>query len=189
MTTAVLDVGTSSRRLRSITTALQWAAAIAVLMVAVGLAVARLELHVTVSSVLTGSMRPTFAPGDAVITKPVPVTHIRPGMVILATPRGETVVYAHRVTAVRHRGGSVVVQTKGDADAAPDRWQDVLTEAGTVPRVVGSIPRLGYVIQALHGHPTQRNVGPVAAAGLLVTLLACALILCTGPARHTTVAE
>src|SRR4051812_19598751 len=85
---------------------LQWAVALVALSLCVGLAVAKFALHMSAASVLTGSMRPAFKPGDAVITKPVAVSEIRPGMVILAAPQGEHTAYAHRVTAVQHRSGS-----------------------------------------------------------------------------------
>ena len=161
-------------------TIVQWAIALVILGAAIGLGVARFGMHVSTTAVLTGSMRPTFGPGDAVITRPIAAGDVRPGMVILATPRGEPAAYAHRVTAVQHNGGAIVVRTRGDANPAADDWQDLFAPTSTVPQVVGSVPKLGYLIEAAHGRTAQRNVGPVAVAGLLVTLLASALVLVAG---------
>ena len=160
---------------------MQWALALGVVAIAVVVAFARFGLHMTTSSVLTGSMRPTFAPGDAVITRPIAVTSVRPGMVILATPAGQTTPFAHRVVAIKQVDGHVLVQTQGDANGAPDNWQDVYAPTATVAKVVGTVPKLGYLLEVVHGRTTQRNVVPVGAAGIVLTLAACAFILFAQP--------
>lgn len=164
--------------------AVQWALAVAVLAAAVVLGFARFGLHMTASSVLTGSMRPSFAPGDAVITRPVPVTDVHPGTVILATPAGGTTPFAHRVVAVEHEGGSVLVRTQGDANPGPDDWEDVYTPTAQVSEVVGTVPKLGFLLEALRGHTTQRGVLPVGIAGTLLTFVACAFVLLAGTPRR-----
>lgn len=160
-------------------------------MIVLGFAVtvgfARFDLHMTMSSVLTGSMRPAFAPGDAVITKPIPITSVHPGMVILATPQGRTTPYAHRVIAVKHANGRILVQTQGDANPGPDDWRDVYAPTSQVSEVVGTVPKLGFVLEAIRGHTTQRGVVPVGVAGTLLTFVACAFVLFAG-ARQPTVA-
>lgn len=160
--------------------ALQWMFATILVASAIVLAFARFGLHMTASSVLTGSMRPAFAPGDAVITRPIPVTSIRPGMVILATPHAGTTPYAHRIITVKHHDSRVLVQTQGDANPSPDGWEDVYTSTSTVSEVVASVPKLGYLLEAVHGRTTQRNVLPVAVAGLVLTFAACAFVLFAG---------
>lgn len=163
--------------------ALQWALAAFVFGFAVVLAFTRFDLHVTASSVLTGSMRPAFAPGDAVITRPIPITAVRPGMVILATPEGGSTPYAHRVIAVKHENGQVFVRTQGDANPSPDAWLDVYAPTSQVAAVIGSVPKLGYLLEAVRGHTTQRGVVPVAVAGLVLTFVACAFVLLAGRPR------
>lgn len=182
MTVMAAQLPLARPRRKRVATAVQWTLAFALLAAAGLLGIARFALHVDASPVLTGSMRPTFAPGDAVITRPVAVDRLRPGMVIEAVPPGESAPYAHRVISVRRQAGTVVVRTRGDANSAPDPWRDTFSQS-TVPHVVGSAPKLGYVIEAVRGHTTQRAAVPVALAGLLVTALACALILSTCPGR------
>jgi len=154
-----------------------------VLGVAVVIAFARFDLHMTMSSVLTGSMRPAFAPGDAVVTRPIPVTSVRPGVVILATPQGGTTPFAHRVIAVKRAPGRILIQTQGDANPGPDNWQDVYAPTTRVSEVVGTVPKLGFVLQAVNGHTTQRSVFPVAVAGICLTLATCAFVLFAGAGR------
>jgi signal peptidase len=169
--------------------ALQWTLAGLVIGIAVALAFARFGLHMTASSVLTGSMRPSFAPGDAVITRPTAVTSVHPGMVILATPQGSTTPYAHRVIAVKRDGGQVLVQTQGDANQGPDAWRDVYAPTARVSVVVSSVPKLGFVLETLHGRTTQRGVVPVGIAGGLLTFVMCAFILLAGTTRKRVSAE
>lgn len=160
--------------------ALQWLFAMILIAIAIALAFARFGLHMTASTVLTGSMRPAFAPGDAVITRPIPVTSVRPGMVILATPHVGTTPYAHRIIAVKHEDSQILVQTQGDANPTPDNWEDVYTSTSTVSEVVATVPKFGYVLEAVHGRTTQRHVLPVAVAGLILTFAACAFVLFAG---------
>lgn len=162
-------------------TAVQWALALMLLAIAAGLGFVRFGLHMTASSVLTGSMRPAFAPGDAVIARPISIADVHPGMVILATPEGQATPFAHRVLAVKHVGGRILVLTQGDANPAPDNWRDVYGPTATVSEVVGSVPKLGFVLEAVHGRTTQRAVVPVGVAGGLLTLVASAFVLFAPP--------
>jgi signal peptidase len=58
-------------------------------------------------------------------------------------------VVSHRVVAVQHdAGGSVTIQTKGDANNAVDPWKATL-QGDTVYQVRAVIPDLGRVIEAL----------------------------------------
>lgn len=165
--------------------ALQWMFAMILIACAVALSFARFGLHMSASSVLTGSMRPAFSPGDAVITRPIPVTSVHPGMVILATPHAGTTPFAHRIIAVKHHDSRILVQTQGDANPSPDDWEDVYTSTSTVSEVVATVPKFGYVLEAVHGRTTQRNVLPVAVAGLVLTFAACAFVLFAGTSSRT----
>src|SRR5438045_3766674 len=57
-------------------------------------------------TVLSGSMRPAFAPGDVVIVTPEPIRDVRAGQVITyAIPVGDHHVETHRVVHVVRGGG------------------------------------------------------------------------------------
>jgi signal peptidase len=157
-----------------------WLLAVAALAVPLTLGVGRFVLHMNVAAVLTGSMRPTFSPGDATVTQAVPSTDIRPGMVVLAVPPGQSTPYAHRVITVHRHGGTVTVQTRGDANAAPDAWTDTFRRGTTAQRVVGVVPKLGYL---LAGFQQTRNSSalPFLVAGLLLTAVATSFVLYAGP--------
>jgi len=184
MSAITASTGLSVRRTVRVSIDPQWIFALLVLGCAIALGFARFELHMTASSVLTGSMRPSFAPGDAVITRPVPITSVHPGMIILATPNGGTTPYAHRIIAVRHEAGQVLVQTQGDANPGPDAWEDVYAPTSHVAQVVASVPKLGYLLEAIHGRSTQRTVLPVGVAGTVLTFALCAFILFSGHPRR-----
>lgn len=99
-------------------------------------------LNIGYSPVLTGSMRPSFAPGDLLITAPKAVADLQAGQVAVFTPPGETTPYAHRITAIAGTPEHPVLTTKGDANPAADKWRARLNQA-QVPVVVATVPHVG----------------------------------------------
>ncbi len=114
------------------------------------LAATVVTLHLNIRPVLTGSMQPTYGPGALVVTEPVPVADLRPGMIILFTPPGEHAEFAHRIVTVTGSRTAPVITTKGDANRYPDPWHAQLTSA-TVPRVVATVPWVGRLMVGLRG--------------------------------------
>ena len=101
------------------------------------------------ATVLSGSMRPTFSPGDMVLTVPEPLSAVRAGQVIsYRVPTGIHQVETHRVVRVLRGGAHPIVQTQGDANNWPDPWTAKL-EGATAWRMVAVIPRLGYLVNGL----------------------------------------
>lgn len=97
-------------------------------------------------TVLSGSMKPAFSPGDMVIVTPEPVRDVRVGQVIsYRIPVGDHHVQSHRVIKVFHQHGAVVVQTKGDANNAPDPWKAKL-HGTTAWRVRAVLPKIGWAV-------------------------------------------
>lgn len=131
------------RRLPAFAAQAAFAAAVAVL---VGLGLLPRTGWYRPVTVLSGSMRPAFSPGDMVIVTPEPVRDLRVGQVIsYRIPVGDHHVQSHRVIAVIRRGGQVSVRTKGDANNGPDPWTATL-QGATVWRVSGVLPKLGWAI-------------------------------------------
>jgi signal peptidase len=98
------------------------------------------------ATVLSGSMRPAFAPGDLLVLRPEPISAIRVGQVITyAIPIADHHVESHRVVWVSHRGRYTVVRTKGDANTARDPWTAVL-HGGRAWREVGIVPYAGRAV-------------------------------------------
>jgi signal peptidase len=97
-------------------------------------------------TVLSGSMRPTFAPGDMVVLMPEPARDIRVGQLIsYRIPVGDHHVQTHRVIAIVHGGAHPSVRTKGDANASADPWIARLNGT-TAWRVRAVVPKLGWVV-------------------------------------------
>ncbi len=129
----------------------------------------RLGLYRPVT-VLSGSMRPTFAPGDMVIVTPEPVSAVRVGQVIsYRVPEGVHQVETHRIVKILQRGAHPVVQTQGDANNWPDPWTAKL-EGNTAWRLRAVIPHLGYVVNWLRGR-SLRTAAIVVAPALLALLM------------------
>jgi len=114
-----------------------------------GLAVGpELGLYRTVT-VLSGSMRPTFDPGDVIVVTPEPARDLRLGQVITyQIPVGARQVESHRVVRILQHGETPIVQTRGDANSGLDPWEAEL-HGGTLWRFRFRIPMLGYPILAL----------------------------------------
>jgi signal peptidase len=138
-----------------------------VLLLAIGV-LPRLGLYQPVT-VLSGSMRPTFSPGDMVIEVPEPVSSVRVGQVIsYQVPTGIHQVETHRIVRILQGGAHPVIQTQGDANNWPDPWTAKL-EGNTAWRMATIIPRLGYVVNWLRG-PAVRLAAIIVAPALLALL-------------------
>lgn len=95
-------------------------------------------------TVLSGSMRPTFSPGDMIVVSPEPMSSLRVGDVITySTPTAGNPVETHRVVSIQSTGGDPIVQTKGDANNTADPWHAQLHGA-TVWRYRFHLPAFGY---------------------------------------------
>lgn len=115
--------------------------------------------------VATGSMVPTFSPGDLIYDRRVSLSqaeHLRRGQVIsfvdpARSPGAPATVLTHRIYSVGTEAGpggilEVAYRTKGDANHAPDA---LLVPATSVLGVYqGRVPLAGYVLNALHQQVT-----------------------------------
>jgi signal peptidase I len=130
----------------------------------------RLGLYRPVT-VLSGSMRPTFSPGDTVIVTPEPVSAVRVGQVIsYQVPTGVHQVETHRIVKILQGGAHPLIQTQGDANNWPDPWTAKL-EGNTAWRMRAVIPHLGYVVNWLRSSTLQRAAIYFAPAMLALLLL------------------
>src|SRR5512133_4205191 len=119
-------------------------------------------------TVLSGSMKPRFGPGDLVVVTPEPTRDIRVGQVIsLHIPVGDHHVQTHRVVAVLRGGDNPIVRTKGDANNARDPWVSKL-QGTTAWRVRLVVPKAGLAIAWLRS-PIVRTIS-IFAAPLLLAL-------------------
>jgi signal peptidase I len=130
--------------------------------------------HIGFQPVLSGSMRPTFSPGSVVVTRPISTKAIRLGDVLLITPPGETSPFAHRVTSVNGPASTPVITTKGDANPAADPWKERIVNP-QVPKVIGSVPSIGRLIVAMHGHGSRLIL--IAVGGLIFCIVGTRSIL------------
>jgi signal peptidase I len=156
-----LDVGHAPRARRVRTTLLaagKWGQlALVALALALFVTIAllpRLGLYRPVT-VLSGSMRPTFSPGDMVIATPEPISAVRVGQVIsYKAPAGIHQVETHRIVRILQGGAHPVVQTRGDANNANDPWTAQL-EGDTAWQQRAVVPKLGYLVNAFRSQAVQ----------------------------------
>jgi signal peptidase I len=125
-------------------------------------------------TIVTGSMRPAYSPGDLIIVSPQRASAVRPGEVItFAHPRRRGRTLTHRVVNVQSglpvAPGWLAITTKGDANTAPERWS--IRADGNVGRVRAHLPRVGEIAA-----PLGAGVPRGAAIGAL-TLLTASLAL------------
>ncbi len=144
--------GTSTRK-RALAALSRWTVRLVMLLAVVvfaGLAVGPHVLGYRTMTMLTGSMSPDIDPGDVIVVAPLPISEVEAGMVIsYHIPIDDHRLVSHRVLSVETGpDGAVTVQTKGDANDAPDPWRATL-QGDTAWQVSAVIPELGNLIQAL----------------------------------------
>lgn len=123
-------------------------------------------------TMLTGSMAPLINPGDVVVTMPVPASEIKVGDIITYhIPVEDQRVETHRVTDLStNTDGSIIVQTKGDANDGVDPWLATIS-APTVDRHVATVPHVGQAIRALRQPVIMNTLMYGVPAVLVVTML------------------
>ncbi len=100
-----------------------------------------------VFDVATGSMEPSYAPGDLLIVKTIPTEEIRIGDAItFKTSVGEDVFLTHRVIGITE-DTPVGFITKGDNNNAADNF--VVYGDAVVGKVVADVKKMGIALRFL----------------------------------------
>lgn len=132
------------RLLKLLWTWLQAAGAVVVLLTICWL-VAQTCFGLRILTVQTGSMRPTFAPGDALIMRRADIGVLRPGMIVsYQSARNPNELVTHRLVRIISEKQSF--QTKGDALATADPAVRGSLLSG---RVVAVLPGMGKILNWL----------------------------------------
>ncbi len=92
-------------------------------------------------SVRGHSMEPTFSPGALLIARSTPPATVQAGDIIVFSGLAGEPNIVHRVVALRS-GSTPVATTMGDNNPVTDPYPVVLR--GAVPRIVWSVPRVGW---------------------------------------------
>jgi signal peptidase len=134
-----------------------------------------------VTPVLSGSMRPGFSVGGAVISQRVAVDSLAVRDVIIFNyPLKPSEQIVHRIVRIsKNSSGQLLFNTQGDANNVRDPW--TLTIKGAyIYRVRWSIPLLGYVANNYQNHHGDYLLG----AGIILILIAVTTVLETRPERR-----
>lgn len=172
---------TSSRRspIRLMLTVVSWVLIGALLALVIGASVLPRILGAVPLAVLSGSMEPTFAAGDLVISKPVDPAQITVGDIVTFQPEANNpALVTHRVVskAVGESGTSGFT-TRGDANRVDD---EPISGAQVRGKVLYTMPLLGYVVNALS--PQLRTILLQGAGALL---LVWAVVSIIRPTKNT----
>jgi translin len=143
----------------------------------VGIGVATLAFHLSIRPVLSPSMEPTYGPGWAIITRPVPTSSLKVGDIIVFTPPGESVEFAHRIVSITGPADHPVVMTKGDNNPTDDAWHARLDSA-TTAEVIAEVPVVGRVLNALGDGITRAAI--IGAVGLIICVAGMVWIIRSG---------
>ena len=127
-----------------------------------------------VTPVLSGSMRPGFSVGGAVISQRVPVDslHLR-DVIIFSDPFKPSEQIVHRIVKItKGPGGKLLFNTQGDANSVRDPWT-LQIKGDYIYKVRWSVPLLGYVANNYQNHRGDYLLG----AGIVLILIALVTIL------------
>lgn len=117
--------------------------------------------------VTSGSMAPTIATGDAVVTVDAPPEAIGVGDVIAFHGYGRERLTTHRVISRHEVDGRLHFRTQGDANATPDA--NLAPAEGVAGRVAMTLPAAGRPLLALTS-PTARMLLLVLPAVVIAAL-------------------
>lgn len=116
-------------------------------------------------TVLTGSMVPTFSPGDMIAVKAATANEIQVGDIVTFQPEsGDPLLITHRVIGKQLGGTSsgTLFTTQGDANGAAD---EPIVAAQIKGKVMYHVPYIGYAALAMGEH---RQIVVVAVATALL---------------------
>lgn len=103
--------------------------------------------HLKILSVQTGSMRPSFSPGDALLLQRIQPSQLQHGTIVsYRSSRSPNELVTHRLVRV----GQGSFQTKGDALTIPD---PVVRDSLLVGRVTAVLPGMGRLLNWLRSWP------------------------------------
>lgn len=115
------------------------------------------------------SMEPTIPVGSLAFERQVEIADLAPGQVVTFVLPNRVVV-THRITRIGDANGEVLIETQGDANAAPDPAMH--PAAGVTGLVVGHLPIAGYLLAFL-----AVPVGMLSAISFLGSILVLAWLL------------
>ncbi len=131
-----------------------------------------------------GSMEPTIPLGSLIVTERVTPSVLQVGNVVSLEVGARHEVFTHRITRLVTHDGDPWIQTKGDANAAPD--PSIVAASAVTGRVSLIIPGLGYVVRMLS---TISGVTFLVTLGLLTLLGAWLLEILEDDQRASRVAR
>jgi signal peptidase len=158
-----------------IASGLRNAVLILVVLMAAGVVAAVASGSYQVRPVLTGSMRPGLPVGGVVVTERVPVSSLGVrDVIVFHRPDNASELVVHRIIALRHVAGGLVIRTQGDNNPVRDPWR-VRLQGADAYRAQFSVPLIGYA--AIWWHQPQTRTLALGLAGLcaLAALLVLAL--------------
>lgn len=115
------------------------------------------------------SMEPAIPMGSLAFEQPVAAADLEPGMVVTYVLPTHAVV-THRITRIGDANGATLIETKGDANGAPDPAMHAA--AGVTGLVHGHLPIAGYLLAFL-----AMPIGLLSALSFLGSLLMLAWLL------------
>lgn len=134
---------------------------LAVLVLAIALAVVPRVMGGQALTVLTGSMEPTYAPGDMIVTVPRSTYAIGDAVTFQPEP-GDPTLVTHRIIAITSAPGGTEYTTRGDANGSDDA---PIVADQVMGKVIYSVPYVGHLSVAAGEH--RATILAVAGAGLI----------------------
>lgn len=126
-----------------------------------------------ISPILSASMRPYAAPGDAFITVKRSASELKVGEIVTLHSENSSDLYAHRIVDIRPFNGQFRIVTKGDANPTPEADPYLVSPNAQVPVTIFRVKKIGYVLvymTSLQGR--QAGLILIVVANVLALLLA-----------------
>ena len=116
--------------------------------------VLNMKAGIGIAPILSGSMRPYAAPGDAFLTQDVLASTLKVGDVIAVHSASSGTPYAHRIVQITTQSGLLRIVTKGDANPSSEVDPFMISPNKLVSKNIARVKFIGYALvylTSMHG--------------------------------------
>ena len=128
-------------------------------------------LGISLSPVLSNSMKPGMSAGDLLVTKETPAGSLKVGDIVILRNGVSYDLFSHRIISIKLVGQEMDIVTKGDANPVADAGIAKVNPRAMIPKGITRAPWLGRPIVYFSNHKANLIGGFLLIVGIAFGLL------------------